>query len=142
MRGRSINTTHVLIQTEAFLLVPTLVYRMSDHAKDEGGKPMVERDPIVQLFGQPGRTRIISVFVGDRDREYNVSEIARLANVARSTVYDHLEDLLELRVIEEVGDATPGSRYRLADSDVADQIWELDGVVLKAIHEGSYDVAE
>lgn len=115
---------------------------MSESVQDEGGETMVERDPIVQLFGNPGRTRIVSVFVGDRDREFNVSEIARLADVARSTVYDHLEDLVELGVIEEAGEAAQGSRYRLADSDVAEYIWKLDGITLKRIHDSGYDVSK
>lgn len=114
---------------------------MSEPVQDDTGT-MIERDPIVQLFGNPGRTRIISVFVGDRDREFNVSEIARLADVARSTVYDHLDDLQQLGVIEKAGDTAQGSRYQFADSDVADYVWKLDGVALKQIHESGYDVGK
>ena len=54
--------------------------------------------PLVELFGKPGRTKLISVFVDERENDLNVSELARQAGVARSTVYDHLDDLVEVVV--------------------------------------------
>ena len=92
--------------------------------------------PLVELFGKPGRTKLISVFVDERDNDLNVSELARQAGVARSTVYDHLDDLLELEIVEETRETGPSTRYQLDnDDEIAELLYQLDGLVLKRLLE-------
>lgn len=97
-----------------------------------------EEAPLEALFGTPARTKIISVFVAERGRDLNKSEIARQAGVARSTVYEHLEDLAALDVIEHTRNTKDGrsERFRLnEDSDVAGVLYELEGVTLRRLLE-------
>ena len=95
-----------------------------------------ERTPLVELFGKPGRTKLISVFVDERQNDLNVSELARQAGVARSTVYDHLDDLVELGIVEETRETGPSSRYQLDKEDeIAELLYQLDGLVLKRLLE-------
>jgi len=85
-----------------------------------------DNTPLVDLFGESARTRILAAVVGNRQRELNVSELARQAGVARPTVYDHLDDLIDIGAIEE-----RGKRYALADSDLGEMLHKTEGIALK-----------
>ena len=94
--------------------------------------------PLAHLFGSPARTRILSAFVAERGRDLSTSDIARLAGVARSTVYNHIDDLLELGVIEHTRDVQAGHSpmYQLnEDSEIAEYLYKLEGVTLKRLLE-------
>lgn len=95
-----------------------------------------DESPFMSLFGQPARTKILAALVSERGRDLNVSYVANLAGVARSTVYDHLDDLLELGVIEHSRDMGGSPMYQLnEDSDVADELVRLEGVMLSRLLE-------
>lgn len=96
--------------------------------------------PLVVLFGQPARAKIIAVLVADREYDLSISEIARQAGVARSTVYDHLDDLKQLGVAAESRKTGNSQRYELAETDVAQRLYELEGLVLHRILEARDDV--
>lgn len=90
------------------------------------------------LFDAPAKTRMLSVFVAERDYDFSKAELARQAGVARSTVYDHLEDLLALGVVERCRTTGEGysERYRLNGDDVvAEYLWKLEGVTLQRLLE-------
>lgn len=61
-------------------------------------------------------------------REFNKSELAARAGVARQTVSRHADRLVELNVIEPVPETTP-TRYRVADGDVVEQLFELNATL-------------
>jgi len=95
-----------------------------------------EDSPFMALFGQPARTKLLAAFVSERGRDLNVSYIADLAGVARSTVYDHLGDLQELGVIEHTRDVGGSPMYQLnEESDVAEELVRLEGVTLNRLFE-------
>lgn len=96
----------------------------------------VDGQPLVWLMGLPARTRMLNVFVDERSRDLNVSEIADQAGIARSTVYDHLEDFVELGIVEQTRESGRSKRYQLdMDNPVAEYLYKLDGVTLKALYE-------
>ena len=95
-----------------------------------------EGTPLVELFGKPGRTKLVSVFVDERKNDLSISELARQAGVARSTVYDHLDDLIELGIVKETRETGPSTRYQLDnDDEIAELLYQLDGLVLKRLLE-------
>lgn len=92
--------------------------------------------PLAHLFGSPAKTRILSAFIAERGRDLSTSDVARLAGVARSTVYDHLDDLLELGVIEHTRNVQAGHSpmYQLdEDSEIAEYLYKLEGATLKRL---------
>ena len=100
-------------------------------AQSRESESFADGTPLVELFGSPARTKLLSVFVDERERDLNISELARQAGIARSTVYDHLEWLVELGVVAETRTTGPGSRYQLSEeSEIAQKLYELDGLVL------------
>ncbi|SFS11824.1 IclR helix-turn-helix domain-containing protein [Halomicrobium zhouii] len=111
---------------------------MSETAHEEA---YADGTPLVELFGDGARARMLSVFVDERTRDLSVSEIARQAGVARSTVYDHLDDFVELGVVEFTRETGPSKRYQFnADSEIADFLYKLDGTVLSKLLENRDDV--
>jgi DNA-binding transcriptional ArsR family regulator len=89
---------------------------------------------LATLFSGPARTRIIEAFVANKDRELNVSDVARLSDTARSTVYRHIENLEQLGIIKEI--EVDGDRYTLdSDDELATKLRELEGIALKRLLE-------
>lgn len=104
-----------------------------------------ETGPLERLLGPPARTRIVEAFVAERGRDLTVSDVARLADVARSTVYRHIEDLETLGVVEHARDGRDGHspRYQLNDdSEVATLLYRLEGATLRRLLEVEGHLAE
>ncbi|WP_435130314.1 winged helix-turn-helix domain-containing protein [Halobaculum sp. D14] len=88
---------------------------------------------IATLFSGPARTRVIEAFVANASRELNVSDIARLSDTARSTVYRHLDELQDLGLIKEFGEEG-GKRYTLDEEDeLATLLRKVEGVTLQRL---------
>lgn len=102
-------------------------------AQDER-EPAADDTPLLDLFGDTARARLLSVFVGFRNRELNVSELARKAGVTRQTVYDNVGPLVRAGAVVE-HETTNGSRYSLGDDRVGELLVELDFAVLEEVQE-------
>lgn len=95
-----------------------------------------EDTPLTHLFGSGARVRIISALLSEDGTDLNTSDIARLAGVARSTVYDHLDDLRELGVVERTRTVGDSPMYRIdTESPVGRKTAELEGVTLRRLLE-------
>jgi len=114
---------------------------MQRNMTQTSSEAFADNAPLMNLFGTPARTPILSVFVDEKDYDLNVSEIADQAGVARSTVYTHLDDLEALGVIEATRETGNSQRYQLnTDSPIAERLTELEGLVLKQSLENRDDV--
>lgn len=97
--------------------------------------------PLTYLLGDSARVRIIGAFVAEKGNDINISEVARLAGVARSTVYNHIGPLERLGVIEHTRDMGDGhsSLYQLnEDGDIADMLYRLEGMSLQKLIDENY----
>ncbi|MCH7661667.1 MAG: hypothetical protein IH933_14165, partial [Euryarchaeota archaeon] len=61
-------------------------------------------------------------------REFTIQEFANHSGLVRQTVSKHLDVLLELELIEEIPDTYP-QRYRITDSDVTRELFELNSAI-------------
>jgi len=64
-------------------------------------------------------------------REFNKTELADHAGVTRQTVSNYIDLLLEVNIIEEVPNTSP-RRYQVAESDVVQELFELNSVINEA----------
>lgn len=105
--------------------------------RDSAEKEVFADDtPLVWLMGQPARTRILSVFIDERFRDLSVSEIADQAGIARSTVYDHLDDFVDIGIVENTRKSGVSQRYQLdMDNDIAELLYKIDGITLQKLLE-------
>ena len=61
-------------------------------------------------------------------REFNKTEFAEHAGVTRQTVSNYIDLLVETDVVEEVPNTSP-RRYRVAKSDVVQELFELNSAL-------------
>lgn len=61
-------------------------------------------------------------------REFNKTEFADHAGVTRQTVSNYIDHLLETDIVEEVPNTSP-RRYRVAKSDVVQELFELNSAL-------------
>jgi DNA-binding transcriptional ArsR family regulator len=100
-----------------------------------------EEAPLAYLLGDSARVNIISAFVSERGRDVSVSDIARLADVARSTVYNHLDSLERLGVIKHTREVEDGHSplYQLNDdNEIAELCYKLEGTTLRRLINENY----
>ena len=106
-------------------------------AKSESvGEAYAEDTPLTHLFGTPARTKIIAALSSEKGRDLNTSDIARLAGVARSTVYDHLGDLEALGVVEQTRTIGDSPMYEIdTTSELVEHIVAIEGLALERLLE-------
>lgn len=66
--------------------------------------------------------------IPNRRKNIAVLEVAEHAGVTRQTVGNYTDLLLEVELIEEVPNTSP-RRYRVADSDVVRELFELNSAL-------------
>lgn len=89
-----------------------------------------EGTALTELFGDGPKVKLLTAFLADPDFDHNVTDIARLSGATRKTVYKHLDDLLELGVVEQTRETGNSPRYRLDKDNEATKLlaqleWEL-----------------
>ena len=67
--------------------------------EQESPSTYADKAILTDLLGNSAKVKIISALLSEDFHHMNVTDIARLADVHRSTVYDHLDDLQELDVV-------------------------------------------
>lgn len=110
-------------------------------ATGEMGRPIDpasygDEAPLTYLLGDSARVRVIGAFVAERGRDISISDVARLAGIARSTVYNHIGPLERMGVIEHTRDVRDGhsSLYQLnEDSNLAETLYMLEGMALQRL---------
>lgn len=107
-----------------------------EEAPTEAG--YADEAPLMALFDKPAKTKILSVFVTERGRDLSKSDVARMGSVSRDRVYEYLDWLVDLGVVEHTRDTQGGHspRYQLnGDSEIAEYLLKLEGVTLRRLLE-------
>lgn len=102
--------------------------------------------PLMALFGTPAKTKLLSVFVAEKGRDLSKSEIARQAGVARSTVYDHLDGLEALGIVEQTRTIGDSPMYQIVhQSELVQHVAAVEDLLLKRLlelDEGTSELSE
>jgi DNA-binding transcriptional ArsR family regulator len=102
----------------------------------ERAEAYADRTPLTEVFGRSARVRILAALLGEHDDDRDVADIARHAGVARSTVYDHLDDLQRLDLVERTRTVGPSPTYRFdADAELGELVANVAGVALRRLLE-------
>lgn len=82
--------------------------------------------PLVKLFGPKPRVKILAVLLA-QGRDINASTIAELAGVSRSSVYDHLDPLITLGLVNKTREINGSPLYEInKDSPSAKKLAQLE----------------
>lgn len=84
---------------------------------------------VLYLMGNEGASILLDALLDlPPGREFNKTEFADFAGVTRQTVANYIELLQEVEIVEPVPNASP-QRYRLAESDVVEELSELNSAI-------------
>lgn len=96
----------------------------SDTVLSDGGdvaetpEEVVQGDPLIVLFGDSSKTRMVMALLDSHPRPLNPSDIVENAALgSRQTWYDNKDDLLATGLIEETGTAGNSPLYGLVEDD-------------------------
>jgi DNA-binding transcriptional ArsR family regulator len=94
--------------------------------QNEEASPYAEHSALTDLFGNHPKTKILAALLSE-SRDVNVSRIAELAGVSRTTVYDHIDDLQQLGVVERTRKVGGSPLYQInKDSAPAKKLAQLE----------------
>jgi predicted ArsR family transcriptional regulator len=95
-----------------------------------------EGSALTELFGPSAKTKIIAALLSENDVDVNVTDLADLAGLHRTTVHDHIGDLEELGVVQRTRTVSGSPMYKInRDSEVAERIAQLEWDLLDVIAE-------
>lgn len=105
--------------------------------------PFPERSLLTDLLGSSAKTRILAVMLKESHRDLSANEVAELADVHRSTVYDPLHELEAIGVIETTRTVGGSSMYQLnKDSKVAARLKQVEDALIEQIEDAEDEPAQ
>ena len=97
-------------------------------------EPFAEGSALTHLLGNNPKVRILSGLLSENDVDINVTQITDLAGIHRSTVYDHIGDLVRVDVVEQTRTVGGSPLYRInRDSEVAENLAQLEWDLLDVL---------
>lgn len=94
-----------------------------------------EEAVLTNLLGGHPKVKILSVLLSE-GHDINISQIAEQAGVSRSTVYNHIDDLEDLQVIEETREIGGSHLYQInRQSSIAKKLAQLEWDLLDKFEE-------
>lgn len=104
------------------------------HADSDSSVP--EGAVVLGVLGDHPKTRILLALLTDPDRDYNLTDIGRLADTDRTTVHRHIDSLLEYGVVEKTRKAGNAWMYQInKDNGAAQAFAEFEWEAIKALSE-------
>ena len=103
---------------------------MAGSESDTITEPYAEGTVLTEVLGGHAKVKILVALLGENDRDLNVSDIARLAGIDRSTFYEHVDDLVAYGLVEQTRTVGNSKMYRInrdsaAAEDLARMEWDL-----------------
>lgn len=120
---------HIVADTFIYSrLKETAMMSTDTQIKSENGEGYVtDEHVLVSLLGDHPKTKILAVFLGNADMDFNVTEIADYADLKRDTVYKYLDTLRGWGLVEETRQVGNSHMYSLdTDSDAAQALAETE----------------
>lgn len=102
----------------------------------EAEESAADRTVLTDVLGPHAKVKILTVFVGESDRDLNATEASRLAGIDRSTFYDHVDDLLEYDLLEVSRTVGNSKMYRInRENPAAEHLAQLEWNLLDQVEE-------
>ncbi|MEZ3116443.1 ArsR/SmtB family transcription factor [Halobaculum sp. MBLA0147] len=85
-----------------------------------------ERAALTTLFGNGPRVKILAVLLA-QGRDANATTIADVGGMSRSSVYRHIDTLIDLGVVEQTREVSGSPLYQIdRESPVAERLAQLE----------------
>ena len=80
-------------------------------------------EPFVEVLHGRARMKIIAAFLDTHHRDIHITELSDRSGVARSTIYDHIDELVEHGVVTETREMGDMQMYQInAESEVVEGV--------------------
>lgn len=97
------------------------------------GEAFAQGHALTELFGDHPKVKILAALLSESEHDITISDIAKLADVHRTTVYDHLDDLTSLGVVEHTRRAGGSPMYQINyESPIAQHLEKLDLALIES----------
>ena len=98
--------------------------------EETGSETFAEDTALVDLFGNHPKTKILVSLLSEQ-QDTNITHLADLAGIHRSTVYEHIDDLLKIGVVEQTREVGGSPMYQInKDNIVARKLGFLEWKLL------------
>jgi DNA-binding transcriptional ArsR family regulator len=106
-------------------------------ASDEGDEAYVSPDHVLLgSLGDHPKLKILAVFIGHPEMDFNVTELAEYAGLKRDTVYKYLDSLRGWGFVETTRQVGNSQMYQLdTDSEPAEALAKLEWTLLEHLSE-------
>lgn len=112
----------------------------TDTLHTENGTNEPEGSVVLGVLGDHPKTRVLLALLTNPDRDYNMTDIARLSDTDRSTVHRHMDDLLEYGVVKKTRKAGNAWMYQInRDNDAAKAFAKFEWEAIQALAESRAD---
>ena len=102
-------------------------------ANNTDSRSYAEAAALTDLLGNNPRVKILAVLLKE-GRDINASQIAELGGMSRSSVYEHIDPLISLGVVEHTRNIGGSPLYQInKNSDVAKQLGRLEMELVRII---------
>ena len=89
---------------------------------------------LTDVLGGHGKVKILVALLSENDRDLNATGISRLADIDRTTFYEHIGDLREYGLVIETRTVGNSQMYRInRDSPAAEDLASMEWSLLDAI---------
>lgn len=108
----------------------------TDQLQGTESESYAEDTPLTWVFGNHPEPKLIAAYLSERNRDLNVTTVARIAGLSRSAVYNHLDELTEFGIVMETREMG-GQLYQInKENEYAKILYEIEDQLL-AEHLGS-----
>jgi len=84
-----------------------------DTAPPVEGDHYAEDTPLLWILGDKPKIKILAALLSERNHDLNISDLARIAGVSRSTIYDHIDPLIEYGLVEKTRETGGSQMYQI-----------------------------
>lgn len=90
-------------------------YDMDRYKSGESG--YTDNSPFVRTLRTEGRVRVIDALISNPERPLTVSDLMNKTGMARSTVLDNLNPLIDMGLVESAGRVGNADQYQVTDHE-------------------------
>lgn len=106
---------------------------MSNTTAHTDSQSYAENAALTELFGDSPKVKILAVLL-QQGRDTNISTIADVGGMSRSSVYKYIDDLISLGVVEQTREIGGSPLYQIdKESDVAKRLSELEFALVDVV---------
>jgi len=106
----------------------------SSTERDLNSDSFAEDTILTDVLGNHAKVKILSALLSEANHDVNISDLARMAGVNRSTIYEHIDDLRAYDLVVQTRTTGNAKMYQInTDSPAAKALGKLEWALLNEL---------